>query len=546
LKYFEKVSPVFDGKKYPIPPPTYCPECRLIIRMAWKNERKLYKRTCDLCNADVISIYSIDKSYKTYCLDCWWGDKWDPLEYGRDFDPDRSFFEQFKELIEVVPKQTRHQNNNYENCKYTTSTTRNRNVYMISSAGYNEDCYYGIYLVRNKNSVDNTHLMDSELCFECIDVDNGYNQVFCQNTKTCNDCAFLYDCHGCSNCFMCFGLRSKEYYIRNKQYSKEDYESEMKKIDLSSHETMEKLKEEYQDFIVDCPRLFIEGQNNENVTASNHIFNSKNCKYCFDCNNLEDCKYCGWFNDSKDSYDIYSFGYPNIEESYNSMEIGAPASRILMCMHTWDSIANFTYCLACHTSEHLFGCAALKRSKYCILNKQYTQEEYEALSSKIVERMQADGEWGLFFPLEFCHFGYNETVAQDFFPITKEDAVSKGWKWHDEVEETPDVEKIIPADQLPDKTADIPDDVTNWAIKCSATNKPFILQKMELEFYRRMNIPIPRLHPDERHRLRFARRNPRRIFDRKCDKCQKEIQTTYAPERPERVFCEECYLEEVY
>jgi len=31
--------------------------------------------------------------------------------------------------------------------------------------------------------------------------------------------------------------------------------------------------------------------------------------------------------------------------------------------------------------------------KYCILNKQYSKEEYEELVPKIIEHMQKTGEW---------------------------------------------------------------------------------------------------------------------------------------------------------
>jgi hypothetical protein len=59
-------------------------------------------------------------------------------------------------------------------------------------------------------------------------------------------------------------------------------------------------------------------------------------------------------------------------------------------------------------------------------------------------------------------------------------------------------------------------------------------------------LPIPRRHPDQRHLDRMALRNPRKLFDRKCDKCQVDMKTTYAPERKETVYCEECYNKEVY
>ena len=71
----------------------------------------------------------------------------------------------------------------------------------------------------------------------------------------------------------------------------------------------------------------------------------------------------------------------------------------------------------------------LKRKKYCILNKQYTCEEYEKLREKIVKDMVAREEYGEFFPREMCPYGYNETVAMEYFPIEKEEAVKKGFKW---------------------------------------------------------------------------------------------------------------------
>jgi CxxC-x17-CxxC domain-containing protein len=70
--------------------------------------------------------------------------------------------------------------------------------------------------------------------------------------------------------------------------------------------------------------------------------------------------------------------------------------------------------------------------------------------------------------------------------------------------------------------------------------------KQELEFYRKHNLPVPKKHPDVRHSERMKLRNPRKLFDRKCSKCGKDIKTTYAPDRPENVYCEECYEKEVY
>jgi hypothetical protein len=188
----------------------------------------------------------------------------------------------------------------------------------------------------------------------------------------------------------------------------------------------------------------------------------------------------------------------------------------------------------------------LRNKIFCILNKQYTKEEYERLVPKIIAKMKADAEWGEFFPVELSPFAYNETVAQEYFPLTKEEVLKRGWKWRDEKDDVPKVSKIIPAAKLPDSIDDIPDDILNWAIQCEATKRPFKIIKQELEFYRKMRLPIPCFHPDERHRRRMALRNPRKLWKRECMKCRKPIETTYAPERPEIVYCERCYHATIY
>ncbi len=60
-----------------VPAPSWCPECRQFRRYAWRNERTLYRRNCDLCQKSTVTIYSPNKPYKVYCNECWWGDDWD-------------------------------------------------------------------------------------------------------------------------------------------------------------------------------------------------------------------------------------------------------------------------------------------------------------------------------------------------------------------------------------------------------------------------------------------------------------------------------------
>jgi hypothetical protein len=128
MEFYEKVSPSFGGEKYMIPPPTLCPDCRQQRRLAFRNERKLYKRKCDATKKEIVSIYSPDKPYTVYNQEYWWSDAWDPLSYGRGFDFSRGAMEQMDELIRNVPKMS-------------ISVEKQENSEYTNYAGWNKDCY---------------------------------------------------------------------------------------------------------------------------------------------------------------------------------------------------------------------------------------------------------------------------------------------------------------------------------------------------------------------------------------------------------------------
>jgi hypothetical protein len=160
--------------------------------------------------------------------------------------------------------------------------------------------------------------------------------------------------------------------------------------------------------------------------------------------------------------------------------------------------------------------------------------------------MRQTGEWGEFFPASLSPYGYNESGASERYPLDQAQAEALGFKWSDYEPPKLEAQRFIKASQLPDDIKGIPDDILNWAIECEVTGRPFKLIPQELAFYRQMNLPIPHRHPDQRHKDRQALVNPRHLWSRTCAKCQTPIQTTYAPDRPETVYCEKCYLKEVY
>jgi formylmethanofuran dehydrogenase subunit E len=61
-----------------------------------------------------------------------------------------------------------------------------------------------------------------------------------------------------------------------------------------------------------------------------------------------------------------------------------------------------------------------------------------------------------------------------------------------------------------------------------------------------MSLPLPKLHPDIRHEKRMKQRPWRTLYLRTCNKCGKEMVSVYSVEDTRKVYCEECYRQEVY
>ncbi|EKE29828.1 MAG: hypothetical protein ACD_2C00091G0014 [uncultured bacterium (gcode 4)] len=538
LEFYEKISPVFNEVRYPIPSPSLCPDCRQQRRLSWRNERHLYKRTCDATWKEIISIYSPDKPYRVYNQKDWWSDRWNPFDYAREFDFNRSFFEQFQDLQLKVPRLSLVLKDN-ENIEYWNDVEGSKDCYLVFNAWDVKNSYYSTWVWLNSSDLmDCLWAIESTDCYGCIKINNAHNSRFCMDCQDISHCAYCVDCIWCRNCFWCAWSYNKQYCIFNEQYEAEDYGIRLKELARLNSPELKMLIKEKQDRI---PRRFIHSESSEKILWD-YFNNSENCISCYDMMDSEDCKYC-YDGITKDTYDIFNC-WTECSRLYEC--VSSYFSTQILSSNFCHSSKELFYCDHCYSSSDLFWCIGLIHKRYCILNKQYSKEEYERLVPEIIERMRKDKEWWEFFPSSISPFWYNETLAQEYYPTVRDHVISEELlKWSDYESPYPKVEKIIPASKLPLDIKDIPDDILNWALTCEITGKPYRIIKQELDFYRKNSLPIPRRHPDQRHLERMKLRNPRKLFDRSCDKCWEGIKTTYAPDRKEIVYCESCYNQEL-
>lgn len=528
-------------KRIDVPEPTLCFDCRVQRRYIWRNERTFYDRKCDLCNKPTVSIYSPNKPFKVYCQDCWWSDKWDPLDYGRDFDFNRPFFEQFRELQKEVPRISLVSKNS-TNAEYANHSGGNKNVFLSSVIWYCENIYYSNWLMYSQDCFDCTYIYkDTQVSYELSTSRDCYNCNYSNLLFDCADCYFGFDLRGCKNCFMCWNLRHKEYCIENRQYSKEEYQKKLEEFNLGSYKNVAKYRMQFLDMIKNKAIHHNIIENSENCSG-NHIFRSKNCHESFDIDQMENCKYIVSALEAKECYDAYHCGF-NSELLYETHAV----TNGYNCLFTHFSYDNqeLTYCDSCHDSHDLFGCCGMKKNPFSILNKKYSEEEYKKQKEKIIKHMRETGEYGEFFPHKYSPFGYNESIGNLYMPLTKEEVLERGWTWEDNKPGTFGKE-TLKLKEIPDNIKDVKDDILKEVLACLECGRNYRLIKEELEFYRKQNIPIPRECSECRYLKRMKMRNPRKVWPQKCQKCFADIKAPFPEGAKEKIYCQDCYKKEIY
>jgi hypothetical protein len=529
-------------------------------------------------------MYSPNKPCTVWCHDCWFADDWDAIEYAMDHDPARPFLEQVHELYKRVPKVALIYVRSV-NSEYVNISADNKNCYMLVESSNNEGCIHSYWIQQCRDSVDLSYSHKTELSYESDDCYNCYGLRYSKGCHDSRDSYFLYDCRGCSDCIGCVNLRNQQYYAFNKPLGREAYQRFCKGARLDMASGVETMREKFGEFIKTQPLKRAEIVNAPRSTG-NYMKDAKNCLECFHCYEAEDCKYGEhvWRN-AKDCVDVSTAGR-NANMIYNSINAGIDVANYISVAQGWSSTF-LEYSLNCFNAHHCIGCAGLRKKDYCILNKQYSKEEFFKLRTLLVEQMKQAGEWGEFFPAAMSSFGYNETVAQEQYPLTKEQALSQGFKWEDHPRGTFGKE-TIQWEKVPDSIRDVAIDITKEIFACTACKKNYRIIPDEFGFYQKLEIPLPRLCPDCRHARRISARGPNRLRQCRCmcngtptsadvtqihageryprtsashqrtsaayanthghfhgdGRCPNEFQTAYPEEWGLTLYCEQCYSQE--
>ncbi len=543
-------------EKIKVPPPTFCPDCRLQRRLIWMKGVELFKRKCDLCGEMKLSMYHQNAPYIVYCNKCWWSDKWDARDFAIEYDFKRNFFEQWNDLLHKTPilglsidKTTG------ELSPYTNHVGNSKNCYLIYYSDYVEDSAFGYQLTNAKKVYDSGSVMNCDIIYDTSNIFKSYNIIGgMSNNTTSYDCMFIRDCEGAHNCFVSANVYNQSYFFMGDRVSKEEYENKMKDIDFGSYKQYEFWKNKANNYfktIIPRPRWETLSVN----STGSYVFQSKNCKECYDVTECENSKFLMLIKIGKvkDSYDYVDWG-ENVQLVYEGITIGNGASNVKFTHESGHNISNIEYSKLSTGGSNHFGCVSIKKTEYCILNKQYSKEEYIKLREKIIEDMNENPyinsrghiyKYGEFFPPEFSPHFYNDSFASKFFPLSEKEVIDFKLKWYKPEEKEYAI--TIKFKDLPDHIKDAPNNIVEEVIGCSICKRGFRIINQELQFLRQYKLPLPRQCPFCRIGIKIDKwvSNMKQV-DRICDKCGIDFKTHYTKEEALKIFCKDCYKKEVY
>ena len=557
-------------EKLKVPPPTWCPRCRFLRRMTFINERSLYKRNCNSCGNSTVTVYRPDEPINVWCMDCHKSDKWEGLGYGRDYDFSRTFFEQFEELRNSVPKRALENNTrNGPGCEYANFCFDSKDVYLSFDIYGGESIKYSKNVYKfSKNCIDCLSIKKNEHCYEVVQSGYNYESSFLVESDQCISSSFLYDCSNCINCCLSSNLRNKSYVFKNRQLTKEEYEKAIFSLKLCTYSGQAEAKKLFDDMLKKAIHRHAHIKNCVN-SIGDFLENSKNCSKCYGLDGSENLKNCFLtMRNIKNSQDLAFIG--RSEECYETVHGGRQIYRVALCYRCGSGSRYLFYCDGCRGCSNCFGCAGLENKEFCIFNKQYEKEEYFNLVEKIKKHMDempyvdSVGRkygFGEYFPTEISPFAYNETLAFDEENLSKKEVETQGYRWLEKDQKIYDT--TLESKNIPDDINDVDEGICKEIIACPNQGKVdtrctygFRILPDEFVFYKKMNLPIPRYCPNCRYYQRLKWTNPFKFYSRECmcelpnhnhdGKCRVEFETMYAPDREEIIYCKDCYQKEVY
>jgi hypothetical protein len=528
-----------------VPPPTYCPTCRRMRRLVHMNLTRFFKRACNAPghSEQIISIFPPDCPFPVYDYQYQISDAFDAHVFAKEYVKGESPLDQFFALRKEVPMPSfLNRDPSSINSEYSNGGRESKNCYYATGSFNSENVWYAGLSFKSKDVMDCRDISYSDTVYGALSSDHLYKSSLIYFSKDCSDSILLFDCKNCTNCFGCVNLRNKRYCVFNEQKTKEEYEAFIAALMPISYSELESHKKQFWTLVRSLPVNASRNVSTQNVVGT-LVENSRNLYQVTESDKSEHLRYCDGVLSHKDSMDVL-FSGGNSEMQYQSTNNGSDSTKMKFSVSSKYTTES-EFLLNCKNISNCFMCIGLYDKSYCILNKQYSPEEYWKLLDEIKTDMFKLGEYGECVDMKFSAQAYNFSLGGIYYPLASETIVALGGY----VGKEPDIDagnlELIKAQDLPDRITEVGDSILNQAIVCEKTGRPFRIISTELSFLRRIGMPLPRSHPSVRLENYYAWTPLGLNYPVQCENCGKSILSIYNPNDGYVLYCENCYQKEV-
>lgn len=441
--------------------------------------------------------YSKDADINIIPIEEWVRQRDNFTKYWIEYDFNKSFFDNFRGLIAKVPFPNVFHIWLVEDSRWADTVRASKHIYLSQIVILDcENVLYSFFVKENSRNILNSVFViwNNDNVYQSIGVFNSYNVFYSRYINNCSDIWFSSNLTWCRECIFCDWLENKSYCIENKQYTKEEY--------FKRKQEILKNKDKFEDWYKTKVNKIWANIGSSNVKGSFIInsFNIDNGKFLYNVANSKNVYFVWWTQGDEEVYSCITSWSPWMKNVYHSVLLWS-SEHIYCSAHLTGSYEVY-YSIFIDSCKYILWSIWLMNKEYCILNKQYTKEEWFNLTKKIFNQM--DKEWilGKFFPGKITPYNFNDTLANVLADFDKEEVKRDGYMWRDDVikADIPEWAEIVDIDSI---------DVCKYdekILKKIFRDKKWNLWRVvpiEYKFLKKYDLPLPRIHWLDRIKAHF-------------------------------------------
>jgi hypothetical protein len=533
-------------RKFKVPPPDLSPISRRRMLWGFNVGVSIWWNKHAVTGKPLLSFVHPDNKIKVVPDKEWHAQDWGEKFQGQ-VDMSKPFFPQLRELVQDIPIPAQRIFGEVKNTVGASLISAEDSFMVFGGIQDVKHSAYG-YILKNDEFVFDScyahHSSDSCALNNC---DRMFNCIYSFQCVDCMSSAFLFDCRNCEFCFGSSNLRNKKYIFFNQQLSSQEYEQKMSEVDLSCSDKFEQYKKRFLEF-VGSEAIWPDSFNIDSQDSRGEYLNK--CLRCNDCYLLEDSIGCyhTQLGHTKVEESAFCSGIVLSSDCYYST--GVHSSQQAKICSIVSGCQNVEYCYNCIDCEYCFGCVGLKKQRYCILNKQYSEEEYWSVLDDLKCQMFESGEYGQYLPADFSPGGIEFTTSL-YLDWSDEELERLGAVVMDPAKgtvltgegggQTHDMKSV---DEIPKCLKDATkEQIVNKAFLDKEIDRPFSIRENEFDFYKKHDLALPRRHYISRVKEVARLTNSLTSTEKQCSHCDGAIQVadnlTFSNRK---VYCHDCYL----